>query len=203
MVLQNFIRNFNIFPLDLEDSCHRQIVKNIFEINRKMLVDDYMRNAEQLMRDWAYFIKNGEAIGYLIFVNDEPYGVMYAYIDAYKNATLYASTYDKFDNLHFYTSQRFLRGFLKTLFTKFKVNKVKVEFAIYNAKVEAAMRYVGLRKEGHLKGEGRINGKPITALCLGLTKEDYFNGQKDLEEIKQNIKRIDPGKKRKRKRGKR
>lgn len=192
---KDFIKNFKIIPLNLNDNSHKLILKNMYDLNFRFIRDDAINDFDSLCKAISYYLNNGDD-GFLVFVNNEPYGALYVSYDGYNNATIHALTYDKFDNFHFYTTQRFLKSFISYLFNKKHVNKIICEIPAYHKKAEASIRYAGFRKEGYLLGSMRINKKPIHTLLFGITKEQYFEGAKDIKAIKETIKKIDPERKR-------
>lgn len=155
--------------LDLSNDTHRKIAFDIYKKHSKWFVDDSVPDLESLINHVQYLLSTGD-IGFVFYVNDKPYGLIFASFNRYNNASIEASTLGE-HNL--FTSYKILKYFIEYLFDVHKVGKIKAQTYVWNHNAELACKLIGFRKEGILREELFLEGKPVNLLSLSFTKSDY------------------------------
>lgn len=155
--------------LDLTSEKHRNIAYEIYKQHSKWFVDDSVPSLEALISHVQYLLGTGD-VGFIFYVNEQPYGLIFASFDRYNNAIIEASA---INDHNFFTSYKILKYFIEYLFNTVKVNKVKSQILVWNHNAELMCKAIGFKKEGILKEELQINGKPVNLLQLAFTKSDY------------------------------
>ena len=156
--------------LDLNNQNHREIALEIYKKHSKWFIDDSVDSFERLLLHLDYLINATGDIGFIFFVNDLPYGLIFASFDRYNNAVVEASA---INNHNFFISHKIFKYFIEYLFEIKKVNKIKSQIYVWNSNAELMCKVMGFKKEGILREELHVNGKPINLLQLAITKSDY------------------------------
>lgn len=170
----------DVVKVDPDNNTHKLIIEEMIRNNSKWFLDDSITTVDQFVSEHLEGIKDYGFVGFIAYIDEIPYGYLFAEFDRYKNAYLTIVNNPIATKwMHFYTSQKVFKQFIDYLFNTEKANKLICYMFTWNERAEKACRYIGFRKEGIAKGQIVLNGKSINQLYLGLTKEDYIRSKQD------------------------
>lgn len=158
---------------DFENKEHFLFLNYLISLHRDKFLNDFVCASDFIT--WLYNgQKNGEPL-FICYLDNGPYGIIYANIEYPGIATIHASTRN---NTNFFTNIRILNNFIQYLFSQRNMFKVKAELLVFDNTAEFLLRCAGLKKEGILKDEIYLGGKPYNMLLLAMTKKEFLNRKK-------------------------
>lgn len=155
--------------LDFNNNEHFAFLNYLINYNKMEFINDNLTGQELL----NILAQTPEPI-FIVYVDNEPYGIIYAEYSLCKIVTLHACTGSK---KNFFVNLKILKYFIKYLFETEKILKIKTEVLVYDNNAEFVARCLGFRKEAILREEIFKNGKPQNMLLLSLTKSEYEKKQ--------------------------
>lgn len=155
--------------LKFDNKEHLIFLNYLINYNRMEFLNDCLSGQELLN-----VLSQAKEPIFIVYENNEPYGIIYAEYSLCRIVTLHACSGKK---RNFFTNLRILKYFVKYLFETIGVLKIKVEVLVYDNNAEFVARCLGFRKEAILREEIYKKGKAQNMLLLSLTKSEYEKKQ--------------------------
>jgi len=166
--------------LDFQNKEHFNFLNYLINYNSIEFLNDNL-DGQTLIN----LLSGGDYPVFIVYVKNQPYGIIYAELSTCKIATLHACCGKE---RNYFINVNIMKKFLQYLFETLKLAKVKIEILVYDKNAEFLARSLGFRKEGVLREEVYKKGKAQNMILLALTKKDYFAGKHILK--RKDIKRI-------------